>query len=345
MVVYVARNGSSAVASVSSSAGGSCERFGSWGEWSGYVGPDAVALLEAAGLEVPEGMGPVAVRVSRVVDMDADCPREWDGSRVSWAVTGSARRARGGLPDEWTGDGHVAVRDPLARWGYRTVVPELGAELVAEVARGRVESYESDPLAVAVRLLSLSGARGVASVDLCEHSGQWLSWRFLGGVSGYVAGSEGTSVGDALVWVPAESIAEDFRDASGRRVHFRGGRWVTVAGGVDVSAEVEAWARESVAGDVGEMDIYVRGDVSVVEVEVVTDPEDVAAAAAGDWDVVAGGAGSHLCGGIFGDDASIEWGGYGAVDVLGEAWAGAVESCRESARAAASTVAGGVYVI
>lgn len=224
------------------------------------------------------------------------------------------------------------------------MAPELGAEFVASVARGRVESYESDPLAVAVRVLSLSGARGVASVDLCEHSGQWLSWQFLGGVSGYVAGSEGASVGDALVWVPAESIAEDFRDASGRRVHFRGGRWVTVAGGVDVSAEVEKWARESVASDVGEMDTYVRGDVYVVEVEVVTDPERVAVAAAGDWDVVVGEFDAS-CGGIYGDDASIEWGGSGAVELLWEAWHDAAEACRESARAAASTVAGGVYVI
>ena len=113
---------------------------------------------------------------------------------------------------------------------------------------------------------------------------------------------------------------------------------------MDVSAEVEVWARESVRDDVGVMDTYVRGDVSVVEVEVVTDPVRVADAAAGDWDVVVGEFDASR-GGIYGDDASIEWGGSGAVDVLWEAWAGAVGSCRESARVVASTVAGGVYVI
>ena len=311
---------------------------GAYTERRVYVGADAVALLRAAGEQVSDSDADgLAIRVSQIADYDAENPVTGDEcSPVSLAVV-AGRGSRGCLPDTWTRDA----------WTDDEVL-NLEAETVAYIYQNGHEGYSTDSGALALRALSLSGARGITSVSLLSHSAEWLEHYPLGSTTGYVPGKVAGEIGDALAYVPAEVIRESYRTASGNRVDYDPARGWHVDTR-DVSADVQAWAEGIVRKTVSYWDTYVRSEVYGVEVEITTTLDQDERDALDDWDddCVTWEHDSALWG-IYGDDAdptSSRGDDDAIADQLGEVWH-AVLTARAARRAAARRLEiGGTYVI
>lgn len=303
-----------------------------------YVGPDAVALLRAAGESVDDrAADTLAIRVSQIADYDAENPVAGDEcSPVSLAVVAPSY-VRDALPNEWTRDAYTDDE-----------VIALDADRVASLYRDGGEGYSTDSAALALRALSLSGARGIHTVSLLSHSAEWLGWRSLGSTTGYVSGDAADEIGDALAWVPAEVIAENYRTASGDRVDYDPARGWHVDER-DVSADVQAWAEKIVHETVSYWDTYVRGEVYGVEVEITTELDDDERVHLDDQDdelVVWRHDWALWC--IYGDDAdptSARGDDYAIVDTLGEVWHAVSAAADARAGAARRLEIGGTYVI
>lgn len=193
-------------------------------------------------------------------------------------------------------------------WEYDEVrVDAEDAELTADKVReihGKAAGYRNG-IYSAFRALTYSGARGIHTVGSFGGSQAHISC---------VHHERGTSehdmaYHDALAWVPAEVIAENFPD--GPVSYEPDGGWLD-DNGLSAEAEVERWCARMVAGDLETMDEVVRGEVYVVSVEdaVITaeDDEDDP-----DWENV------DLCGGYTGDDADPTVYASGAFYMLVEA--------------------------
>lgn len=313
--------------------------YGAYATSRYYVRQNAAAALAAVGVNVPAEVVPtLAVRLDQAVDLDPTCPvTDWSPG-VSWAVIAEGYRDR--LPDDWTVDADAYSPDG------RPTVPTLDAATVVRIHRGWVESYDTDAARVAVRALSLSGARGVHSVALCSHSGEWLSWSSLADERGHLASDAADDVSDALVWVPREVVESDFR-ADGEPVfyHARRAAYLTYHGR-DVSAEVEAWAAERVAAEVGTVDQYVRGDVYGVVAQVTTDADPEHLDDLRSWAECIDFDGESAVWGFYGDDADpTSEEGHGAAEVLGDAWYEIEVAAGRAAAAERSRIEGGVWVI
>ena len=304
-----------------------------------YVGADAVALLRAAGEPVADAdAAGLAIRVSQIADYDAENPITGDEcSLVSLAVVAGSPTYRDNLPTDWTRDAYTDDE-----------VIDLEAETVARIFQNGGAGYSTDTVALALRVLSLSGARGVHTVSLLSHSGEWLGWRSLGSATGYVSGDAAGEIGDALAYVPAAVIRENYRTASGDRVDYDPARgWVVDER--DVSADVQAWAERVVHDTVSYWDTYVRGEVYGVDVEITTTLDDDERDALDDRDdeLVAWEHDAALWN-VYGEDAdptSSRGDDDAIADQLGEVWH-AVLTARDARRAAARRLEiGGTYVI
>lgn len=312
---------------------------GAYAERRVYVGADAVALLRAAGEPVADtDAAGLAIRVSQIADYDAENPiTDWDASPVSLAVVAGSPTYRNNLPADWTRDG----------WTHDEVI-DLEAETVAHIFQNGHEGYSTDAGALALRALSLSGARGITTVSLLSHSGEWLGWTSLGSTNGYTPGELAAEIGDALAYVPAAVIRENYRTASGDRADYDPARGWHVDER-DVNADVQAWAEKIVHGTVTYWDQYVRGEVYGVEVEITTtlDDEEETILADQDDECITWGHDSAVWG-VYGDDAdptSARGDDYAIVDQLSEVWH-AVLTARDARRAAARRLEiGGTYVI
>ena len=306
-----------------------------------YVGADAVALLRAAGEPVADtDAAGLAIRVSQIADYDAENPiTGHDDPLVSLAVVAGSPTHRDNLPADWTRDAYTDDE-----------VIDLEAETVVSLYRNGGEGYSTDTGALALRALSLSGARGITTVSLLSHSGEWLGWRSLGSATGYVPGNVAGEIGDALAYVPAAVIRENYRHgAAGERVTYDPATGWTTTSGENVNAAVEAYALVVVYDTVSHWDAYVRGEVYGVEVEITTslDPDERESLGDQDDECVAWEHDAALWG-VYGDDAdptSSRGDDYAIVDQLGEVWH-AVLTARDARRAAARRLeAGGTYVI
>lgn len=305
-----------------------------------YVGADAVALLRAAGGSVDDrAADTLAIRVSQIADYDADNPVTGDEcSPVSLAVVAPSY-VRNALPTDWTRDG----------WVDDHKTPALDADRVASLYRDGGESYSTDSAALALRALSLSGARGIHTVSLCSHSGEWLSWAWLGSTNGYVPGHRADEIGDALAWVPADVIAENYRTDTGGRVTYSPELGWRDADLFDHSAAVQAWASKIVHETVDYWDTYVRGEVYGVEVEITTELDDDERAHLDDQDdELVVWRHDWALWGIYGDDAdptNARGDDYAIVDQLGEVWHAVSAAADARAGAARRLEIGGTYVI
>ena len=313
--------------------------YGAYAQRRVYVGADAVALLRAAGEPVADtDAAGLAIRVSQIADYDAENPITGDEcSLVSLAVVAGSPTYRDNLPTDWTRDA----------WTDDEVI-DLEAETVAHIFRNGHEGYSTDAGALALRALSLSGARGITTVSLLSHSTEWLGWRSLGSTNGYVPGDAAGEIGDALAYVPAAVIRENYRTASGDRVDYDPARgWVVDLR--DVNADVQAWAEKIVHETVSYWDTYVRGEVYGVEVEITTTLSDDERESLDDQDdeCVTWEHDAALWG-VYGEDAdptSSRGDDYAIVDQLAEVCYSVLAERVARREAARRLEAGGTYVI
>lgn len=217
-----------------------------------------------------------AVRVEVRYDHDAENPlAAWDNltsftSLDSWGRDYLDLRS----------DSYEAITGQPTRGG-RTLGRgnDFTAETVAMEALDGGESYKTDSLRFAYRILHLDGARGIANVATSRD----------GSLAHYPAAETGQLDHDAVAWVPRGAIIGsaprpdgailDYDAATGWRYAF--------ADGASASAEdaVEEWARAVVAGDLGALSSYLSGSVYGVCVQASTceddeDPDDLDAR---DW--------------------------------------------------------------
>ena len=306
-----------------------------------YVGADAVALLRAAGEPVADtDAAGLAIRVSQIADYDAENPITGDEcSLVSLAVVAGSPTCRNNLPADWTRDAYTDDE-----------VIDLEAETVVSLYQDGHEGYSTDSGALALRALSLSGARGITTVSLLSHSGEWLGWRSLGSINGYAPSARAGEIGDALAYVPAAVIRENYRHgAAGERVTYDPATGWTTTSGEDVNAAVEAYALVVVYDTVSYWDTYVRGEVYGVDVEITTTLSDDERESLDDQDdeCVTWEHDAALWG-VYGEDAdptSSRGDDYAIVDQLAEVCYSVLAERVARREAARRLEAGGTYVI
>ena len=306
-----------------------------------YVGADAVALLRAAGEPVADtDAAGLAIRVSQIADYDAENPITGDEcSPVSLAVVAGSPTHRDNLPTDWTRDAYTDDE-----------VIDLEAETVVSLYRNGGEGYSTDTGALALRALSLSGARGITTVSLLSHSGEWLGWHSVGSINGYAPSARAGEIGDALAYVPAAVIRENYRHgAAGEHVTYDPATGWTTTSGEDVNAAVETYALVVVHETVTYWDQYVRGEVYGVDVEITTSLNDEERELLDNqddecitWEHDA------AVWGVYGDDAdptSSRGDDYAIVDQLGEVCYSVLAERVARREAARRLEAGGTYVI